>query len=361
MSNFYGNDKKSAVNAKTDAQKIAFAPLMFQAAKALRDFGILGLLLKTREGHTTEEIAKKANISKYGATVLLEAGLSLEMVYLENGKYKLTKTGFFVETDKMTNVNMDFVNDIDYKGAFYLQEAIKSGKPDGLHNVFGKWDTIYEALAQLPKTARKSWFEFDHFYSDIAFDDVLPLIFTSGPNKIIDLGGNTGKFAIACAAYSEKVKIAIMDLPGQLENAKANIDKHGFGNRIETLPINFLNKDKVFPKGYDLFWMSQFLDCFSEEEIVGILQRASNAMADESELFILETFWDKQKFEATTYSLHATSLYFTCMANGNSRMYHSDDLKKLIGKSGLYLDKEYADIGMGHTLLKCKKKTSKQD
>jgi len=36
-----GSDKKSALQAKFDAQKIAFAPIMFQAAKALRDLGIL--------------------------------------------------------------------------------------------------------------------------------------------------------------------------------------------------------------------------------------------------------------------------------------------------------------------------------
>ncbi len=356
MSVFFGNDNKSAVDAKTDAQKIAFAPLMFQAAKALRDFGILKILLKQKDGFTVEEIARKTNISIYGVTVLLEAGLSLEMVFLENGKYKLTKTGFFVEWDEMTNVNMNFVNDIDYKGAFYLQEAIKTGKPEGLHKVFGKWNTIYEALAHLPNDSRKSWFDFDHFYSDIAFDEVLPIIFKSEPDKIIDLGGNTGKCAIACAAYSDDVKVTIMDLPGQLEKAKANVREQGYGDRIDTLPINFLNNDKSFPKGYDLFWLSQFLDCFSEDEIIGILKRAKDAMNDNSELFILETFWDRQKFGGSAYSLHATSLYFTCMANGNSRMYHSDDMKKLVEKSGLYLTEEFRDIGMGHTLLKCKRK-----
>ena len=355
MSNFYGNDKKSAVDAKTDAQKIAFAPLMFQAAKALRDFGVLKQLLKSKEGMTAAEIAEEVNISRYGATVLLEAGLSLEMVYLEDGRFKLTKTGFFVERDEMARVNMNFANDINYKGAFYLQESIKEGEPIGLHKTYGNWNTIYEALAELPDGARKSWFEFDHFYSDIAFDEILKVIFASKPDKIVDLGGNTGKFAITCAAYSSDVKVTIMDLPGQLKNAKANIKERGFEDRIDTFPVNFLNSDKPFPKGYDVFWLSQFLDCFSEDEIVSILNRSKDAMSDNTKLFILETFWDRQKFEASTYSLHATSLYFTCMANGNSRMYHSDDMKKLIEKSGLYLDEEFTDIGLGHTLLRCKK------
>ena len=356
MSNFYGNDKKSAVDAKTDAQKIAFAPLMFQAAKALRDFGILKLLLKSKKGLTTGEVAEKTGISKYGATVLLEAGLSLEMVYLEDDRFKLTKTGYFVERDEMTRANMDFANDINYKGAFYLQESIKEGKPVGLHKAFGNWNTIYEALAELPDDARKSWFGFDHFYSDVAFDEILKIVFQSKPDKIVDLGGNTGKFAIACASYNPNVNITIMDLPGQLENAKANIKQRGFEERIDTFPVNFLNREASYPKGYDVFWLSQFLDCFSENEIVSILQRAKDAMTNSSDLFIMETFWDRQKFAASTYSLHATSLYFTCMANGNSRMYHSDDMKKLVEESGLFIAEEYRNIGLGHTLLRCKTK-----
>jgi predicted transcriptional regulator len=352
----FGNDKKSAVEAKTSAQKIAFAPLMFQAAKALRDFGILKLLLKSKQGCTVNEIAEQVKISTYGVTVLLEAGLSLEMVLVENGKYKITKTGYFIEKDELTNVNMNFVNDICYKGAFYLQESITAGKPAGLQNVFGEWKTIYEAMSELPDYARKSWFGFDHYYSDIAFEKVLPIVFESEPGKIIDFGGNTSKFAIACSRFNEKVKVTILDLPGQLETAKSNIDENGFADRIAMLPIDFLNNDEVFPEGFDTIWMSQFLDCFSEQEIVGILQRAAQKMDRNTELFILETFWDRQKFEASSYSLHATSLYFTCMANGNSRMYHSEDMKKLIVDAGLFVVDEFLDIGMGHTLLKCKRR-----
>ncbi len=356
MINSYGNDKKSAIEAKTDAQKIAFGPLMFQAAKALRDFGILQFLLKSINGSTIEEIANHVKISVYGVTVLLEAGLSLEMVFIEDGKYKLTKTGFFIERDKLTNVNMNFVDDITYKGAFYLQESIKTGKPQGLINVFGTWNTIYEALSKLPGDISKSWFDFDHYYSDIAFEQVMPIVFASKPAKIIDLGGNTGKFTIACAAYSNDVSVTIMDLPEQIQSAKTNIKKNGFPERITFLPINFLNASTPFPKGFDIIWMSQFLDCFSEDEIVSILKRARDSMNESSELFILETFWDRQKYSASAYCLHGTSLYFTCMANGNSRMYHSDTMKELLDKSGLYIEKEFLDIGMGHTLFRCKMK-----
>ena len=40
-----------------------------------------------------------------------------------------------------------------------------------------------------------------------------------------------------------------------------------------------------------------------------------------SELLIIETFTDRQKFDNAKFILEATSLYFTVLANGNSKMY----------------------------------------
>jgi len=356
MSFTYGKDDKTAIQAKYDAQKIAFAPIMFQAAKALRDLGILNYLMKNKNGNTDiETIAKKLKLSVYGVKVLLEAGLSLEMVMVEDENWKLTKTGYFIQSDELTKVNMDFTNDVNYLGFFHLQEAIKNGKPEGL-KVFGNWNTVYEALAEMPAQFRKSWFGFDHFYSDNAFPEVLPHLFKDSPNKILDVGGNTGKFSLYCVKNEPNVKMTIVDLPGQVKEALENAEKEGLADRIDAIPVNLLDQSVPFPKGYDAIWMSQFLDCFSQEEVLGLLKRSFDALNENGSLFILETYWDKQKYEASTYSLHATSLYFTTIANGNSQMYHSRDMERLIEKSGLYLDEVIENIGVSHTLFKCKRK-----
>ncbi len=352
----YGSDTKSALQAKFDAQKIAFAPIMFQAARALRNLGILDFLLKNkRKGADIDSIAKSLDISTYGVKVLLEAGLSLEMVFMKDEKYYITKTGYFILSDELTKVNMDFTQDVNYDGMSYLEDSIVNGKPEGL-KVFGDWSTVYEALSELPNKVRKSWFAFDHYYSDYAFPEVLPHIFSSSIKSILDVGGNTGKFSIFCAQNNKDIKLTILDLPGQITDAKKNIANAGLEERISTHAINLLDNAIPFPKGYNAIWMSQFLDCFSQEEILGLLQRSFNALDDEGSLFILETFWDKQQFEASTYSLHATSLYFTAIANGNSQMYHSEDMAKLVEKSGLYIDKIIENIGVSHTLFVCKRK-----
>lgn len=356
MSFTYGSDDKTGQQARFDAQKIAFAPIMFQAAKALRDMGILEYLMKNRrKGALSEDIAHHLNLSEYSVKVLLEAGLSLEMVKVEDDKWSLTKTGYFILNDKLTRVNMNFTNEVNYLGFFHLQEALKNGKPEGL-KVLGGWNTIYEGLSELPDNIRESWFAFDHYYSDDSFPVVMKYIFKDKPARILDVGGNTGRFSLFCARYDKDVRLTILDLPGQVKEALKNIADTGYNDRIDTLAVNLLNPSVAFPKGYNVIWMSQFLDCFSRDEILSLLRRSFDALDGNGSLFILETYWDKQQFEASTYSLHATSLYFTAIANGNSQMYHSRDIEKLIEKSGLYIDEAYENIGVSHTLFKCKRK-----
>ena len=257
MSKDFGSDKKSALKAKFDASKIAFAPIMFQAAKALRDLGILEYLLRNRrKGADIKTIAESLKISIYGVKVLLEAGLSLEMVTLSNERFFITKTGYFILKDPMTRVNMDFTHDVNYLAMFHLQDSIKNGKPEGL-KVFGGWPTLYEALSQLPEIVRESWFNFDHYFSDHAFPKVLPFLFKDKPAKILDIGGNTGKFSIYCAKQNPDVFMTILDLPGQVKDALINIKAAGLENRISTHALDLLDDSIPFPTGYDAIWLSQ--------------------------------------------------------------------------------------------------------
>jgi hypothetical protein len=170
------------------------------------------------------------------------------------------------------------------------------------------------------------------------------------------VGGNTGKWSLQCVSHNSEVEMTILDHPGQLKEAFENAEKAGFKDRVKGHAIDLLKHDIPFPEGYDIVWMSQFLDCFGEADIIGLLKRAKKALNDTGKVYILETYWDDQKYEASTYSLHATSLYFTCVANGNSRMYHSDDLRKLIDTAGLKIVETHSNVGISHTLFICEAK-----
>ena len=69
--NHYSKDKYSALEAKQEAQRIAFGPFVFQASKALRDLGVLQVLAGAgKAGLALPEIATQTGLSHYAARVL---------------------------------------------------------------------------------------------------------------------------------------------------------------------------------------------------------------------------------------------------------------------------------------------------
>ncbi|SBV37241.1 SAM-dependent methyltransferase [uncultured Stenotrophomonas sp.] len=355
--NHFDRDKLSAIEAKQEAQRIAFAPFMFQAAKAMRDMGVLAAVESAGdEGMALEDIRTRTGHSLYAVRVLAEAGLGIGMLILREDRFALTKLGWHVQNDAMTRVNMDFTQDINFKGLLHLQESLETGTPAGLKEIAPGFATVYEALATLPEQAKKSWFGFDHFYSDNSFRSVLPIIFGEPTARILDVGANTGKWAVACAEYAPEVRVTMCDLPGQLAQARVNIAQRGLSSRVAEYPIDVLRADTELPQGHDVIWMSQFLDCFSEAEITAILRKAAKAMTAQTRLYIMETYWDRQRFENAAFCLQQTSLYFTCIANGNSQMYHSSVLRQCIADAGLEVAEDIDGIGLGHTLTKVVKR-----
>jgi hypothetical protein len=87
-----------------------------------------------------------------------------------------------------------------------------------------------------------------------------------------------------------------------------------------------------------------------------LLEQAAAAMGPESRLYILETFWDRQDHEISTYCLQASSLYFTCLANGYSRMYKSSDVVAMAEASGLRIERITDTLGVCSSLVICSRR-----
>ena len=361
----YTVEQLSAREAQRQAEFIAWGAAVFQASRLMVKFGILDLLRDNGGGMTEAEmyhaLRREQGLSRYAVKCLLEAGLSIGTVLIDvdTDRYTLSKTGWFLLTDEATKVNMDFNHDVNYEGWFHLEEALREGKPAGLRH-FGDWPTVYEGLSSLPEQVQKSWFAFDHFYSDSSFPEALEIVFRDrNVRTLYDVGGNTGKWALQCVSYDKDVTVTVLDLPQQIELMRKSIEGKLGAERISGIGINLLDPQTAFPKSGagspDAIWMSQFLDCFGEDEIVSILSRAREVMGDGTRIFIMETLWDRQRFEPAAFCLTMTSLYFAAIANGNSKMYHSEDMERLIRKAGLEVESIYDGLGQGHSVIVVKK------
>jgi hypothetical protein len=269
----------------------------------------------------------------------------------------LGKTGWFLLEDEMTVTNMNFVGDICYKGAARLAESVKTGKPEGLKSFAGAWTTLYEAVPFLPEKEQKSWFGFNHFYSDIAFPEALPIVFANKPRRLFDIGGNTARWAIRCCRHDPDVRVTIIELPGPAAVAEKNAGEAGFAGRISIFACDILDEKTRLPAGADAVFMSQFLTAFSLPQITKILAKIHDDVSPQTDVYILDPLVDKQRFEAASYVLRATALYFTCMANGRSSFYRSGEYIQAIEDGGFTLHDANHSLRWGNcSLLHFRKK-----
>jgi hypothetical protein len=347
--------RQSAFDARFEAQKIAFAPVVFECVRYAWKRGMLQAIAVAGDtGLSVEGLAATGRWTSYALKVVLETCLSAGVVYLEEGRYVLDKAGFVILTDPITQVNIDFNHDVCYQALFSLEASLDAEKPLGL-KVFGDWPTVYEGLAQLPEPARGSWFAFDHYYSDTSFPDILPDVFATGPRRLMDIGANTGKFTLAALAANERVALHLVDLPGQLAVAEKNLEAAGLRERASLHPTNLLDDAAALPGDMDLIWMSQFLSCFSEQAIASIFRRVASALGPRGQVLVLDTFWDRQRYDIAAYCLINTSPYFTALASGNSKVYESADYVRLADTAGLKLLTARDGIGYCHSLLRFEK------
>ena len=223
----------SALDARFEAQKIAFGPVVFQCVRIALKWGVLARIDANAEGLTIPELAREAGYSDYAISVVLETCLSAGVVSVVDDRYRIEKTGQMLLHDEMTRINFDFVQEICYAGLMELEASLVEARPAVL-KVLGPWQTIYPGLRDLPGEAKRAWFDFDHHYSDSAFAMALPLVFADKPRKVMDIGANTGKWARRCLDFDASVRMSLVDLPEQIGVARANLQDHA--GRVDYFP-----------------------------------------------------------------------------------------------------------------------------
>ena len=344
--------------ARYEAQRIAFGPVVFQCVRTAWKSGLLAQIEASesaisadRKGISVAELARNSTLSPYAISVVLETALSAGVVRRSDGRYTLTRVGDNVLHDELTQINIDYIHDVCYAGLFQLDESLRSGRPAGLKSL-GDWPTIYEGLSDLPEPARTSWFNFDHHYSDSAFGDAIGHVFARRPKRLMDIGANTGKWSLRCLLHDAAVEVTLLDLPIQLSRARATLQAAGVSDRADLHAIDVLDFAAPFPAAMDAIWMSQFLTCFSLEAVGHIFRRAAASLAADGLLWVLDTFWDRQKYDIASYCLINTSPYFTAIASGNSKMHESALIVACAEANGLRLADAIDGLGICHSLLR---------
>lgn len=342
-------------DALSYVHQLAFAPYAFSAAVLLRDLGLLERLRDAGpDGLSLDDLAQHAKLSDNSAHVLLEASLAIGLTAMENGRFLITLAGKLFITLETVRRNTDFMRDVCLPGISGLPQSLKENRPVGLE-AFGSWSNLFEGLNELPDRTRKSWYRFNNHHSAQGFRDAMPLLFVHNPKKILDIGGSSGRFALTCLEYNQEVTVGLADLFADPEQAEPELHDAVLSGRVQLYPLDILNPQTPLPAGYDTIWMSQFLPCFSEEQIHTILRKCYDMLPTNGRIFLMESFWDRQKHDVARSILQLTSLYFVNVATGISRMWSSGQLNSVIEACGFRITLIQDGFGHSNTILRLEK------
>ena len=94
--------------------------------------------------------------------------------------------------------------------------------------------------------------------------------------RVLDLGGGPGTYAVAWADACPGAGITVFDTPATLRVARKILREKGAQGRVRLLEGDFLEDPLGGP--YDFVWISQILHAYSGSDCVKLLRRARSAL-----------------------------------------------------------------------------------
>ena len=130
----------------------------------------------------------------------------------------------------------------------------------------------------------------------------------SAHQRMLDLGGNSGEFALQVCRRTPAIQACVADLPVVCHVGTRHVGEQQMSDRIQFKPLNF-TQDPI-PNGYDLVTCKSVLHDWPDEYAIHIMESVYNSLPDGGRVLFLERQqWDFQN-EATPYGSLPVMLFF---------------------------------------------------
>lgn len=114
----------------------------------------------------------------------------------------------------------------------------------------------------------------------------------SGRERLIDVGGGPGTYAIYFCLKNPKLRATVFDLPSTRPFAEKTIERYGLSDRIDFKGGDFTSET---PRGYDAAWLSQILHGESPESAASVVKKAASALKPGGLLCVQEFLLDDDR------------------------------------------------------------------
>ena len=241
----------------------------YQPACAVIAANKLKIFDQLKQPISSKQIAESLSLCPEATERLLNALTSLDIIAKDGKKYHLPNNAH------------DF---LITGGSHSMQQWIQLS--DDLYPVWGQLTTyiksgdiiksIMEMLGGDPHKMR-SFTDAMHDKALNATWKIAEEISIKDSNKMLDVGGGPGTYALEWCKLNPNLNATVFDIPPVLEVAKNYIEKYGLEERVTTLSGNF-NKDDLGNSQYDLVLMANILHMYEADKGKVLVSKAVKAL-----------------------------------------------------------------------------------
>lgn len=295
----------------------------FWISKTLSVATELEIFTKVAHGLTTvDDITKALDTHYRPVEMLLNACTALELLRKEGRQYSNTHLAeeFLVKGKPryFGDMILWFGNQL-YTTWGGLKESILENKPQEEHE-----RKLFVRDHQTAKAMTKAM-------HNNALGPAMALVhkFDFSPyNKLLDLGGGSGAYAVTITKTFSNVKTVMQDLPVVCEVAQEFIKTAGLEGRISTLAGNFFDIDLP---GADVVLLAQLLHSYSVEECKIILQKVHECLRHKGKVIIVDFVLANEKTEPLFAALFSLNML---LRSDEGQAYSEMEIRSWLQETG---------------------------
>ncbi|MHC4741651.1 MAG: methyltransferase [Planctomycetota bacterium] len=264
-----------------------------------------------------EAIAGRIGCDLRGATILLDALVSLELLSKKAGDYSLSTENAELLSESSPNNVLPMLRHLGVclRRWAQLGKVVKSG--ESAERIPGVLDKAAETEAFIAAMNNLS--------APVAAEVVgrlQPLEF----DHLLDIGGASGTWTIEFLKAAPGTKATIFDLPDVIPMARERIASAGLDERVDFVAGDFYEDD--LPSGADLAWFGAIAHQNSRQQNRELFAKTSAALQDGGTVVIRDVVMDASHTAPRQGALFAVNMLVGTLAGGTySLREYTEDLE----------------------------------
>jgi len=267
------------------------------------------------------ELAAELQVPERGLAMLLDALSAMELLVKEGDRYRATPSaGQFLNADS-PNYLGHIINHHHHLVESWsrLDEAVRSGAP------------VRDRVSHQPTEAERESFLMGMFnLAMLHAPKLAEAVDLAGRQRLLDLGGGPGSYAIHFCRQTPGLDAVIFDLPTTRPFAEQTVAKFGLSERISFVAGDF-TADPL-PGRFDVVWLSQVLHGEGPESCARLVAKAAEALNSGGLLLVQEFILDAERDAPLFPALFSLNML---LGTPQGQAYSEPEIGAMLRQAGL--------------------------